>query len=112
MKRENPRWDEALKNNEAIILNLWSCNSASPDDAGGASLAQKISDYYKDKNVTVIGATGFVDFTPTGGKLGIKGVNSIMHSGNKKGEIVAYKKGVEVSRVLFSKILNKIKQKK
>jgi hypothetical protein len=102
MSALNDQWDEG-KDKKGTTLSLWTCESARIGK-NGLSLAQMISEAYP--NITVIGADGYVNYREIDKNTGpceyrISGVSKVMSSGKNDGDLVAYKKGVEVSRRKF-----------
>jgi len=100
MNNYSPNWD-AAKDKKGTVLALWLCNSAT----GGQnfiSLAAQISKAHP--NITVIGADGFLNYVRTvSNQYRIASSDRVKNSGDRKGDVVTYQNGVEVSRRPFTK---------
>ena len=100
LSKKSVSWAKAMKENKNITLILYTCSSASPD---GKSIAQKISKMYN--NITVVGFTGYVMYSPTGEISGVSQEYPVNGVSDGKGEQVTYRGGKEVpgSRAKFKK---------
>ncbi|MDP9957292.1 hypothetical protein J2X97_002958 [Epilithonimonas hungarica] len=100
MNKYSPNWNEA-KDKKGTVLALWLCNSAT----GGQNitpLAAQISKAHP--NITVIGADGFLTYVRTvNNGFRIAKSDKVRDSGDRKGEVVTYQNGIEVSRRPFTK---------
>ncbi|MDP9956870.1 RHS repeat-associated protein, partial [Epilithonimonas hungarica] len=100
MNKYSPNWD-AAKDKKGTVLALWLCNSATGGQSFN-SFAQEIS--IAHPNITVIGADGFLNYERTvSDKFRIGSSDRVKNSGDKKGDVVTYQNGVEVSRRRFTK---------
>ena len=100
MNKYSPNWNEA-KDKKGTVLALWICNSAT----GGQNITPLAAHISKaHPNITVIGADGFLTYVRTvNNGFRIAKSDKVRDSGDRKGEVVTYQNGVEVSRRPFTK---------